>query len=232
MEKIFALVIGMALVWLIWRKLVLPTILLKTRNDLFDLRDLLRDEFLKANLTLDDKAYLAVRMSINSRLRFIEDLTYWKMIYFTIWAKSNDETIKKISHRLDVKFRTTNGELNKCISRIRRDANSIVLTYSIFTSFFALSTAFIIASFITCIKVLQTISVSILASLRLLKEPYQVAKYIFRKINKILCNPSAIFDLFSQESFRSFVAKSFVYKQRAGLVEDISAPYGYGYRFA
>jgi hypothetical protein len=233
MEKVLALVIGMLLIWLIWRKLVVPTLLLKTRNDLFDLRDTLRDEFLASGKSLNDKSYLAIRASINSRLQFVENVTYWKMIYFSYWAKSNDETVVKIGQRLNSKFRTDNDALNSRVLRIRREANSVVLTYTIFTSFFALTTALLISLAVTVINFCGSIFHLVSSGVFILSNVYKLIQKICTGIHGSISHPIGVTISLLDASANHLISTCFVYKQRGGLVEDLTAtPFHGGAKFA
>jgi len=120
-----------------WSYIVLPSYLDAARDQLFDLRDELRETFLSNGWDISSDKYAEARTVMNSYLRFTEETTFWKLLYIQLVvmneksdrSKQNDVTYnRRASDQL--------GVVDVYVSKLRRRALHVVIGYAVSTSFF------------------------------------------------------------------------------------------------
>lgn len=133
MEQLFLTGIGLLSIMLFWRFMWKPTILDRTRDSLFDLRDnVLREHFVTHNLPLDHEIYVNLRLLLNGHLRHTESLSIWKLGYL-LNNKSNG-VVERHSKMFEAKFETDVDHLKTLVNDIRTKAALVMFLYMIQTS--------------------------------------------------------------------------------------------------
>ena len=139
-----------------WSHIILPSYLDAARDQLFDLRDELREKFISNEWDISSNKYAETRTAINSYLRFTEEITFWKLFYIQyviMNEKSNwsNEEIAPYSRRIS----DQSDEVDVYIAKLKHRALHVVIGYAASTSFFLNIFAFAYFPIYALIKIMN-----------------------------------------------------------------------------
>jgi hypothetical protein len=122
-------------VWdLIWKRTAID----HYRDKLFDLRDEVREHFLKHELALDGDVYRGLRDLLNAHIRYIEQLTFRRYVATTVAMHTHPELAQRLRDDVAKKTETDNAELASYVADVRQRSIQIMLGYMGETSLFFL----------------------------------------------------------------------------------------------
>lgn len=101
--------------WFVYK----PSLLDKTRDDLFDLRQEIRDYFLQSERGLDHPLYAALRDLINGHLHYTESLTMSRFIFWVHWHGKHPHEAEHLRLRVEAPFQTDDWELAAFARNVR-----------------------------------------------------------------------------------------------------------------
>lgn len=134
--EILHFVVASLLVMAMWRFALKRSLLDDARDRLFDCRDQLRSTFVANGWSLDGEGYKFARDSINSHLRFIEDMSVWKIIFVQASLKDKPEVIADMQKKTGELFMRLPEGQAKYIRQVRQHALHAVIEFAIQTSVF------------------------------------------------------------------------------------------------
>ena len=139
-----------------WSHIILPSYLDAARDQLFDLRDELREKFISNEWDISSNKHAETRTAINSYLRFTEEITFWKLFYIQyviMNEKSNwsNEEIAPYSRRIS----DQSDEVDVYIAKLKHRALHVVIGYAASTSFFLNIFAFAYFPIYALIKIMN-----------------------------------------------------------------------------
>lgn len=111
--------IAILLALLSWWFAYKPSLLDKTRDELFDLRQEIRDYFLQSGRGLDHPMYAALRNLINGHLRYTESLTMSRFIFWVHWHGKHPQKAEQLRLRVEAPFQTDDRELAAFVMNVR-----------------------------------------------------------------------------------------------------------------
>lgn len=115
----------------IWRFALKKSILDHHRDQLFDLRDNLRAEFLENGWSIDSELYKRLRGLINGYLRFTERFSLIHVVLLERGIARNEVLREAQKRNIDAKFKAANPEQAAYVKELRRRALQIVMNYMI-----------------------------------------------------------------------------------------------------
>lgn len=133
MELVIAAV-SVLMLLAVWRLMLRKTILDHHRDALFDLRDGLRDTFVKNNWDLGSPLYIRLRSLLNGYLRYTEDYSYMQFNYVENQLKNNPDMLAAMKARFDNSFVSTIEGQEQVIAELRRSGVKIMMSYMIMSS--------------------------------------------------------------------------------------------------
>lgn len=133
---------------LAWRYVVRRALLDEARDRLFDCRDQLRSTFVANGWSLDSDGYRFARDSINSHLRFIEEISVWKIVVVQGYLKDKPEVVASMQKKTDELFARVPDEQAKFIKTLRQQTLHTVMEFAITTSVFLVMMAFLMVPFV------------------------------------------------------------------------------------
>lgn len=104
------------------------------RDQLFDLRDEVREYFLKSAHGLESDYYIRLRTLLNGYLLFTEKATFGSFIGLCLAMAKNPEVAKLHSEEIRKAFITSDQDLQKFINNVRLRARNIIFLYMADTS--------------------------------------------------------------------------------------------------
>lgn len=113
-----------------------------TRDELFDLRDGLREHFLAKGIVLDHPVYLELRRLLNIYIRFAQEVRFVGMVYFV--GRARREQIERIKAEMDERFQTDDPELARYVEDIRVQAAAVIRTHMVMSSTLAWAGGFVV----------------------------------------------------------------------------------------
>ncbi len=131
--------IGIIVTMLGWRYVWRPTTLDEARDRLFDLRESVRDEFLRRGLPLDHPLHMALRSLLNGHLRHTESASFSILIAFHVAVIDQPEVRAALKEHVEKRFGCTDPQLAELAKQTREQAALIMLGYVIETSVLALA---------------------------------------------------------------------------------------------
>jgi hypothetical protein len=117
-----------------WRCVFKPAIRDFVRDKLFDARDSLREQFLKAH-GLEHPAYQHLRALFNHHIRFIEEQSLVKMIHFRAAVAGDQSTSNYINRRIADINEACGQDTREIADRYRQVANRWTKFYLVHSSF-------------------------------------------------------------------------------------------------
>jgi len=142
--------VNILLLMAVWKFMLRKTILDHSRDKLFDLRADVRTTFIRNGWDLNSSAYMKLRDLINGHLRFTEEMGLSRTIYFTARVRENKELQAFMHERIQRVFATNDAAQRAYIEKIRRNALTVSLEYSIYSSGYFLILAMVMAPFFAC----------------------------------------------------------------------------------
>lgn len=120
----------------LWRFCLRKTIIDHHRDILFDLRDLLRSEFIKNNWDLNHPSYKLLRDLLNGSLRFIENSSLLKSIYIISQIDKNVQLKDYLKTEIDkeIQQHSLNEQQKELIREIRSRCGRVIQSYMVFSS--------------------------------------------------------------------------------------------------
>lgn len=134
MEMLFFgvnLLVGYAMWRYMWRKTALD----KYRDQLFDLRDEVKEFFIERKYGVDHHFYSELRGLINGHIRYTERLTLRLFIAQTAAMSAHPEFARTLKEQADNRFATEDVELAKFIKDVRTRSVAILTGHMAETSF-------------------------------------------------------------------------------------------------
>ncbi len=112
------------------------TALDRVRDDLFDLRDEVREKFLALPEGLNHPLYRALRDHINNYIRFAENLRFTGMVWFSVNVPQ--DILAEIDRRMNARYATGDAELAGYVKEIRSRSVHIMQEFMLITSLCAM----------------------------------------------------------------------------------------------
>lgn len=134
---------GFFLLYAAWKFMWKRSVLDSRRDQLFDLRDIVRDRFLGIENGLSSPVYKSLRDLLNTHISYTERLTFARFVATTIGISSSPDAMKRMRDEVDSMFKVDDSELQRFITEIREEANFIMISYMVETSMFMLFTTLI-----------------------------------------------------------------------------------------
>lgn len=147
MELLHFAIVSVALM-LAWRFVLRRALLDDARDRLFDCRDRLRSAFISNGWSLDSEGYKFARDSVNSHLRFIEDISVWKIVVVQGYLKDKPEVVASMQKRSDEVFAKLPEEQAKFIKSLRQETLHTVMEFAISTSVFLVVMTMVMMPFV------------------------------------------------------------------------------------
>lgn len=134
--ELILLGINILLLMVVWHYMVKKTLLDNTRDQLFDLRDEIRREYLSRGWGIDNDVYGNLRGLINAYLRHTESYTVWRLVAFHVelGADSKAALREHMNARIESNFKTVDEEQRKYIANVRARASKVLIQNSIYSS--------------------------------------------------------------------------------------------------
>ncbi|MDA8191463.1 MAG: hypothetical protein M0Z68_08385 [Gammaproteobacteria bacterium] len=101
--------------WFVYK----PSLLDKTRDELFDLRQEIRDYFLQSGRGLDHPLYVALRDLINGHLHYTESLTMSRFVFWVHWHGKHPQEAEQLRLKVEAPFQTDDRELAAFAMNVR-----------------------------------------------------------------------------------------------------------------
>lgn len=176
MINILFLSINIVLVMFVWKRILKPTILDYFRDELFDVREDVREFFIQNKIPLDHYIYKNLRDLINDHLRFTEQMTLGEVISFSNKIEKRRGLKKYIKKRLDKLFKSQDKNLNEYVKKIRSRSSEILLMYMVFSSPFLCFSFFIVG----------IVSVPIMMLKKFIRDDLNFVLKVVKKTSEIL----------------------------------------------
>lgn len=132
--ELFLVGINILILMVVWKFMLRKTILDHHRDQLFDLRDKLRADYLRNGWDLNSAMYRRLRSLINGYLRFTEDYTLIPYFWLNAHVVQSDELQVELKRRVDREFHTNSVEEAKYIKEFRLNALQIMMGYMTLSS--------------------------------------------------------------------------------------------------
>ena len=110
-----AILLALSSWWFVYK----PSLLDKTRDELFDLRQEVRDYFLQSGRGLDHPLYAALRDLINGHLRYTESLTMSRFVVWAHWHSKHPTEAEQLRLRGEAPLQTNDRELAAFAMNVR-----------------------------------------------------------------------------------------------------------------
>lgn len=147
--------LNVLLLILVWKHMARKTILDNSRDKLFDLRDGLRTTFVKNGWDLGSPSYKHLRDLVNGHLRFTEEMSLSRISYMVAALKQNPALVAYQHEKIGKVFESSDPAQKVFIESFRKQAVTIAMEYTIYSSGWLLIIALLIFPFVlvkkTCI---------------------------------------------------------------------------------
>lgn len=131
------------------------------RDQLFDLREDVRAFFLQNDLGLQHPIYKKLRNLLNQHIRFLEDVTFLRVVSRARLLVKNKKLREHLIHRVEKTFSSDDPELNKYSEKVRCEAIDILALYIVQSNMLLFFLVNVIARYSYLKSRLTAISVSI-----------------------------------------------------------------------
>ena len=130
------LVLGLDILLLIvlWKVVLRKSILDHHRDRLFDLRDSVREYFVRRSVPLSSPIYMELRDLINAHLRFIDDMNLTSVFVYSSEVDRNPELGAYLKEQIDKRFSTRDENLMELVESTRCQAVLILTQYMVQSS--------------------------------------------------------------------------------------------------
>lgn len=133
MDQILLGLGGLALM-AIWRFALRKSILDDHRDQLFDLRDELRAEFVARGWALDSELYKRLRDLLNGYLRFTEHYSFFEFLCMETVVRKDEGLHAAFKDKLDAKFKAADPAQAEFVRDFRRRSVGVMMNYMIVSS--------------------------------------------------------------------------------------------------
>lgn len=130
--------LGLLAMLLGWRYAWKPTALDATRDRLFDLRNVVRHEFISKGWGLDHPMYKALRDLLNGHLRYTEQVHFFGFVAFLAAMAGSRELNETRKAYVDSRLSCDDADVSRFCGSVREKAAMIMLMYMIETSAIAI----------------------------------------------------------------------------------------------
>lgn len=118
----------------IWRFALRKGILDDHRDQLFDLRDELRAEFVAQGWALDSELYKRLRDLLNGYLKFTESYSFFEFIFMENQVRKDEGLQAAFKEGINAKFKTADPKQAEYVLKLRRRAVAVMMNYMIVSS--------------------------------------------------------------------------------------------------
>lgn len=122
------------LLGVVWQFMLKKTILDDHRDQLFDLRDELRETFIAQGWALDAPIYKRLRDLINGYLRFTERYSFSETLMLERSVRRNQELSTTVNKHLEKSFYSADVTQRAFITSLRDRARRVMMSYMILSS--------------------------------------------------------------------------------------------------
>ena len=124
----------------------------QTRQDLFKIRNDLFDLASAGTLDFNEDSYRIVRATLNGSIKFLEDLSFWRVILFLVFSKSRGDNpiIRRKALRREKALAVLPPERRKIYEDAIGNMHIAILQFAIESSIFAFSILWIFICFTKC----------------------------------------------------------------------------------
>lgn len=182
---------GVLLLILVWKMMLKKTILDHHRDQLFDLRDELRERYLKEGMDLGSPVYRHLRDLINGYLRYTETYRLSKISYIKGQLKHHPDVVQFYRARMEKHFETKNPTESELTNEFRFRALEITTQYMTFGSGFLMVLTLFVFPFVSVWLLIKALN-----------------NCVHRSVNKVILwsNAAAIITRKSAKTVSSFIA--------------------------
>jgi hypothetical protein len=118
----------------VWQFMLKKTVLDYHRDQLFDLRDELREEFIEKGWDLSAPIYKKLRDLINGYLRFTESYSFWETFMLERMVHKNNQLTSALNRHHEKTFQVSEVSQRDFVSGLRHRAAWIIMRYMILSS--------------------------------------------------------------------------------------------------
>lgn len=161
--ELFLVGVSTILLMLMWRFMLRKTILDHHRDQLFDLRDELRSEFIKNGWGLDSTLYKRLRDLINGYLRFTEDFALTRQLFLEANIKQSPEIQMALKSRFENNFKSISEQEKAFIKKFRMKSLAVISSYMVLSSGPLVILALIMLPMVAIVETLKLTTKSISA---------------------------------------------------------------------
>lgn len=155
--------LGLLLIMVTWKFMLKPSLLDSTRDQLFDLRESVREHYIKTGKGLSDPSYVALRNLLNAHLRFTEQITFLRVIFAITWRNEHAEAFAAMHRDFDKTLEAQSAETQKYVQGVRLNASVAMLDYAAKSSLLGWTCIAIGGVIGACMKISQACSVRTLS---------------------------------------------------------------------
>ena len=156
--ELFLLGFNLLLVMAVWNFMLRKTILDLHRDQLFDLRDQLRADFIRNGWGLESKSYERLRSLINGYLRFTEDYALFPFTWLNAKVRERDDLQQALKEKMEHEFSATDEEMAKYIKEFRSKSLSIMMNYMVTSNWPLLILSLLFTPIVTIIEIIRVAS--------------------------------------------------------------------------
>ncbi|MFI3271838.1 MAG: hypothetical protein R3Y11_07040 [Pseudomonadota bacterium] len=127
--------ISLLVLYVVWKKVWQVTVLEIARDELFHVRDTVREYFLTTEQGVSDPVYSALREHINNCLRHTENITVARVLLCKLMRKRHGEYMQAVFEQHLQTFMTDDKEISNFVEDKRLACASILMTYMLAKSF-------------------------------------------------------------------------------------------------
>jgi len=149
--------VGLLLLIFSWTKQIRTAILDNTRDDLFDLREEVRERFLQTPAGLHHPLYNELRGLINGHIRYTEGFTFLTLVNGIYWGQKHKDTLRHVHAQINARFTADDPELTAYADKVRERAVLLMFEFAIKRSLIALAIACIAGVYMLAKRLLQAI---------------------------------------------------------------------------
>jgi len=163
MLEMILLGLGLLLTMITWKFMLKPSLLDATRDQLFDLRESVREHYINTGKGLTDPSYIALRGLLNAHLRFTEQVTFLRVIFAMTWRNEHAEAFAAMHRSFDKTLEAQNAETQRYVQGVRLQASVAMLDYAAKSSLLGWTCIAIGSLIRACMKIFKACSVRTLS---------------------------------------------------------------------
>lgn len=132
--QLISIPVGLFLLLFVLPKAWETTVLGSVRDELFDLREDLRQHFIDTGRPLDHPLYINLRSLLNSYIRFLEINSIWWVIGFQRSKHQNPDDLAILNEEIENLYKTKHEDLKELTAKTRKKSVELVQTYMVTSS--------------------------------------------------------------------------------------------------